>query len=75
MPPDCRSTVLLVPKRGYKMQPRSLPNSYITAVPRTVIVIGPRGPSDWRGSMVFKCDGTGNPNRTGGWVLIERAIR
>lgn len=75
MPPACRSNVLLVPKRGYSLQPRSLPNSYATTVPRTILVIGPRGPSDLRGSMVFKCDGTGDPAKRGGWVLVDSAVR
>ena len=75
MPPACRSTVLLVPKRGYSLTPKALPNSHVTKVPRTVIVIGPGGPSDWRGTMTFKCDGTGDPARTGGWVLVAKSVR
>lgn len=75
MPPACRSTVLMVPKRGYSIQPRALPNSHVTKVPRTVLVYGPRGQSDLRGAMTFKCDGTGSQSKTGGWVLVDSAVR
>lgn len=75
MPPACRSNMLLVPKRGYSIQPPALPNSHSSKVQRTVLVYGPRGPSDLRGAMVYKCDGTGDKNRTGGWVLVSSAVR
>lgn len=75
MPPACRSNVLLVPKRGYSILPRALPDSHVTNVQRTVLVYGPRGPSDLRGAMVFKCDGSGEPAKNGGWVLVNSSIR
>lgn len=69
---DCRSTVLNTPKRGYRLAPRALPNAYISPTGlRTVRVIGPRGPTDWRGSMRYACTGTGKPGKTGGWVLVD----